>query len=93
MTRLNVLLVLALIASSLLLVRSAYEARRLYAELDRARSLQGRLDTELQQLEAERHAQATNLRVEKVARERLVMRPATPALTHYVADADAGGAR
>jgi cell division protein FtsL len=92
-TRLNVVLVLAIIASGLFLVRTAHESRRLYAELDRARSQQRQLDLDLKQLEAERHAQATNLRVEKVARERLAMRPATPAVTRYVADPGAGAAR
>lgn len=86
MTRLNVLLVLAIVASALVLIRTAHESRRLYAELDRARNQQGQLDVELKQLEAERRAQATNLRVEKTARERLAMRAATPALTFYVAD-------
>jgi cell division protein FtsL len=92
-TRLNVMLVLAIIASGLFLVRTAHESRRLYAELDRARSQQRQLDLDLKQLEAERHAQATNLRVEKVARERLAMRPATPAVTRYVADPGAEAAK
>lgn len=92
MTRLTVLLVIALVASSLYLVRSAYEARRLFAELDRARGQQRQLELEHKRLEAERHAQATNLRVEKVARERLAMRGATPALTLYVADPGAPAA-
>ena len=35
---------------------------------------------------AQRQAQATNLRVEKVARARLAMRAATPAVTQYVFD-------
>lgn len=86
MTRLNVLLVLAIVASALVLIRTAHESRRLYAEIDRARNQQRQLDVELKHLEAERRAQATNLRVEKVARERLAMRAATPALTFYVAD-------
>lgn len=93
MTRLNVVLVLAIIASGLFLVRTAHESRRLYAELDRARSQQRQLDLDLKQLEAERHAQATNLRVEKVARERLAMRSATPAVTRYVADPGAEAAK
>lgn len=92
MTRLNVLLVLALVASSLYLVRTAYEARRLFAELDRARGQQRQLELEHKRLEAERHAQATNLRIEKVARDRLAMRSATPALTLYVADPAAAAA-
>ncbi len=85
MTRLQVALALALVASSLVVVRTYYESRRLYTELDRARHQQRQLDVEFRHLEAERQAQATHLRVEKAARERLSMRPATPAVTHYVA--------
>jgi cell division protein FtsL len=35
-------------------------------------------------MQVEKRAQATPLRVEKLARERLQMRSATPAITHYV---------
>ncbi len=86
MTKLNLVLVLALIASSLLLVRTSYEARRLFAELDKAKNEQRRLDAEYKRLDAERQTQATHLRVERVARDKLAMRPATPAVTAYVSD-------
>jgi cell division protein FtsL len=92
MTRLNMLLTLALIASSLYLVRTAYESRRLFAELDRAKNEAGKLETEYKRLAAERQAAATNLRVERTARERLAMRSATPAVTVYVQDTAASGA-
>jgi cell division protein FtsL len=52
------------------LVQTAYETRRLFAALDRARGEQLRLDTDYKRLDAERQAQATHLRVERVARER-----------------------
>lgn len=93
MTRLNVVLLLALLASSLYLVSTSYEARRAFAELDRARNEQRRLDTDFNRLQAERQAQATHLRVEKMAREKLAMRTATPAVTHYVSGAASGAAR
>jgi cell division protein FtsL len=92
MTRLNMLLTLALVASSLYLVRTAYESRRLFTELDRASSEATRLEIDAKRLEAERQAQATNLRVERTARERLAMRTATPAVTVYIADVAASGA-
>jgi len=93
MTRLNMILVLALLASSLYLVRTAYDSRRLFAELDKAKNEAARLDTESKRLEAEREAQATSLRVERTAREKLAMRTATPAVTVYVHDdAAASGA-
>ncbi len=82
----NLLLLAALLASCLYLVKTAYESRRLFHALDRARLEQSRLDTEFKRLEAERHAQATHLRVEKMARDKLRMRTATPAVTHYVGD-------
>jgi cell division protein FtsL len=85
MNRLNVVLLIALIASGLYLVTVSYEVRRLFAERDRARAEQRALDTEHERLQAERHAQATPLRVERSARERLAMRNATPAVTEYVA--------
>jgi cell division protein FtsL len=84
--KVNAVLLAALVASSLVLVKSAYESRRLFAELDRARSDERRLGLDRERLEAERQAQATSLRVEKVAREKLAMRTATPAVTQYVND-------
>jgi cell division protein FtsL len=92
MTRLNTLLVVALVASSLYLVRTAYDARRLYTDLDRAKSEAARLEVDHKRLEAERQAAATNARVERTARERLAMRTATPAVTVYVQDNAASGA-
>ncbi len=93
MTRVNLLLTLALLASALYLVRTAYESRRLFAELDRSRNEAARLDTEYKRLEAERQAAATHLRVERTAREKLAMRTATPAVTLYVSDAASGASR
>jgi len=91
-TRLALLLLVLLIASSLYLVNTSYDARRLFTQLDRARAEQRVLDTEFKRLDAERQAQGTHLRVEKMAREKLQMRTATPAVTQYVADAAASGA-
>ncbi len=85
------LLLVLLITSSLYLVKTSYDSRRLFAQLDRARNEQRALDTDYKRLDAERQAQATHLRVEKVAREKLAMRTATPAVTQYVADPAASG--
>ena len=82
--RLAALLLAALIASSLYLVHVSYQARRLYAELDLAQNEQRTLATEAERLTAELHAQATPLRIERTARERLAMRNATPGVTQYV---------
>jgi len=79
-------LVAALLASSLLLVKTSYESRQLFAALDSARAEQRQLDAEYKRLDAEAQAQSTHLRVERTARERLQMRTATPAVTAYVVD-------
>lgn len=86
MSRINLLLLAALLLSSLWLVRTSYEARRLFADLDRAKGVQQRLDAEYRRLDAERQTQATHLRVERVARDKLGMRTATPAVTEHVND-------
>ena len=80
-------LLIVLLASCLALVRSAYESRRVFAELDKARQEQRRLESDYKRLDAERQAQGTHLRVEKVARDKLRMHTATPAVTAYVDDA------
>ena len=84
MTRLNVLLLVVLLSSSIYLVRVSYDARRLFAELDRAQNEERTLDSEHERLKTEKQSQATPLRVERTARERLAMRNATPAVTQYV---------
>ena len=86
MTKLNVLLLVALLASSLLAVNNAYQSRRVFSELDRARQVQAQLDAEFKRLDAERQAQGTHLLVEKAAREKLKMHTASPAVTAYVFD-------
>ena len=98
MTRLNVLLLLVLLISSVYLVKVAHESRRLFADLDKARTEERLLDSEFERLKAEKQSQATPLRVEKTARDKLAMRGATPAVTQYVevtpaADAASGSAR
>ena len=84
MTRLNLVLLLAVMVSALYLVRLQYESRQLVTGLDRAATETRKLEVEHGRLQAEKRAQATPLRVEKLAKEQLQMRGATPAITHYV---------
>lgn len=86
MTRLNLVLLLAVLASALYLVHIQYESRRLFTALDRAHTQALRLETEHQRLQVEKRAQATSLRIEKMARGPLNMRLVTPAITRYVSD-------
>ena len=81
MTRLNVVLLLAVMASALYLVHTQYESRRLYVELEKATAQSQKNETDNERLQVEKRAQATPLRVEKLARDRLQMRTVTPAIT------------
>ncbi len=89
-SRLNAILLLVLLASSIYLVHVSYDARRLFTELDRSQSESRQLDIEHERLQAELQAQATPLRIEKTAREKLAMQLATPAITQYVDEPVAG---
>ena len=84
MTRLNLVLLLAVLVSALYLVHTQYDSRRLVTELDKAGSEARKLEIENERLQVEKRAQATPLRVEKLAREQLHMRSASPAITQYV---------
>jgi cell division protein FtsL len=84
MIRLNLVLLLAVLASALYLVSVQYDSRRLYAQIEKAQNENRKLEIEHERLMVERREQATPARVDKLARERLHMRPATPAITQYV---------
>ncbi|MDP9966348.1 cell division protein FtsL [Variovorax paradoxus] len=84
MARLNLLLLLAVVASALYLVHTQYLSRQLYTELDRTQQEARRLELDHDRLQVEKRAQATPLRVEKLAKEQLQMRTTTPAITQYV---------
>jgi cell division protein FtsL len=90
MIRVNLLLLLAVLASALVLVRVQYESRRLYTEIERAQNEFHKLEVEHERLQVAKRAQATPARVERLAREQLHMRTATPAITQYVHDQGAG---
>lgn len=84
MTRLSLVLLMAVLASALYLVDVQYESRRLFAEIDKANAEARKLAAENERLQVEKRAQATPARVEKLAKEQLHMKSSTPAITHYV---------
>ncbi len=86
MTRVHLMLLLAILGTAMFLVRTQYESRKLTTEIDRARSEARRLEIERERLDLEARTQATPLRVEKMAREQMGMRTITPAITVYVND-------
>ena len=90
MIRINLVMMIAVLASAIYLVAVQYDSRRQFTELDKARAEAHRLETEHERLEVEKRAQATPARVERLARDKLQMRQATPAITTYVTYASAG---
>ena len=92
MLRLNILLLLAVMASALFLVHTQYEARRMFTDRERAQHESRELATEHQRLQVEKRAQATPLRIERLAVAQ-GMQNATPAITQYVTDKAAAGGR
>ena len=85
MMRLNLVLLLGVVLSSLYLVNVQYESRRLYSELYRAQTQANRLAADNERLQVEKRALATSARIEQLAKSKLQMRTATPAITTYVA--------
>ena len=91
MGRLNFVLLLAVLASALYLVRTQYESRYLYVELEKATAQSRKIATENDRLKVEKRAEATPLKIEKLAKDRLLMRTTTPAITEYVRYKSAAG--
>ncbi|MFM7331788.1 MAG: cell division protein FtsL [Brachymonas sp.] len=84
MLRLNLVLVVAVVASAMYLVQVQYQSRRVFVEVEKAQALSRKLEIEHERLEVDKRSQATPLRIEKIAKSQLQMRPATPAVTQYV---------
>lgn len=93
MTRLNLVLLFAVLVSAFYLVHLQYESRRLYVALEKAKVQAQQLEAEHEQLVVLRRAQATPARVQQLAARQLQMRPTHPGITQYVATPAAQGAR
>lgn len=84
MTRLNLMLLLAVLLSAFYLVHTQYESRRLYTQIDRANAETRKLAAEHEQLQVQKRAEATSARVQHLAQTKLEMRPVNPSITQYV---------
>jgi cell division protein FtsL len=73
MVKVNLLLLLALVACALSLVTSRNQARKLFVELEREQALARGYGVEYGQLQLEQGTWAMPARVEKIAREQLRM--------------------
>ncbi len=84
MIRLNLVLLVAVLASAFYLVHTQYESRRLYTAIDKANAQSRRLAAEHEQLQVQKREQATSARVQQLAARNLKMLPVNPAITQYV---------
>lgn len=73
MTRVNVALLIVLVACALSLVTSRHQARRLFVELTREQDQARQYETEYGQLSLEQSTWGMPARVEKIARDALRM--------------------
>lgn len=89
MTRVNLVLLVALLLSAVWLIRSSDEARDLFVQLERAQVRERELQVDFERLKIERRTAATPLVVEDMVRTKLRMFNAGPAVTHYVTDTPA----
>lgn len=74
MTRLNILLILIVIACALSVVTSQHNARKLFMELERKQERTRQLTVEWGQLQLEQSTWAMRARVEKIATKQLLMK-------------------
>src|SRR5260363_26161 len=79
MSRLNIVLLVALIGCALSVVHTAYQQRRLFIALERARAQQQQLQQEGAQLYYQQRAL-----IERLATHRLNMVPVTNVVTQYL---------
>ena len=75
MIRLDAFLLALAVCSALGVVAAQHQSRKLFSELEREQSRAQGLDVEWGQLQLEQSTWAAHARVEKIARERLGMRP------------------
>jgi cell division protein FtsL len=73
-TRLNILLILIVIACALSVVTSQHKARKLFMELERKQERTRQLTVEWGQLQLEQSTWAMRARVEKIATKQLLMK-------------------
>jgi cell division protein FtsL len=86
------MLLLAVLASAFYLVHVQYESRKVYTQLDRARSQAHKLEAEHELLQVQKRAEGTSARVQSLARQQLHMRAPNPAITQYATWSPAGAA-
>ena len=92
MTRVNIVLLIVLVACALSLVTSRHQARRTFVALERVQAAGRALETEYGQLQLEQSTWGMPARVEKIARDQLRMQLPSPSRIDVVALPEAKGA-
>ena len=77
--RVNLALLAVAVICALAVVTSSHRARNLFVALEREQNRMHDLEVEWGQLQLEQSTWANHARIEKIARERLGMRPPAPA--------------
>lgn len=84
MTRVNLILLVAVVLCAMSVVRAQYQARRIFAALDVAQQRAEQLQMDKDRLQVEVRTMSVPGRIEKIARTQLDMRPITAARTVFV---------
>lgn len=84
MAKLNIVLVLMLIASALSVVTSQHKARSLFVALENEQEMARQLEVKWGQLQLEQSTLAMHERVEQIAREKLNMKVPTASRVQIV---------
>ena len=84
MGRLNLLLVVCIVACALMLVSSQNRSRTLFVALERSNQVERQLENEWSQLQVELGTLSKGLRVEEVARNQLRMKIPGAPQTRYL---------
>ena len=92
MTRVNIVLLVVLVACALSLVTSRHQARRTFVALEREQAAGRALETEYGQLQLEQSTWGMPARVEKIARDQLHMQLPSASRIDVVALPEAAGA-
>ena len=75
MRRLNLLLIVVVLVSSIGVITSQHQARKRLQALEQERDRSNNLEVEFGQLQLEMSSWAAHTRIEKIAREKLGMQP------------------
>lgn len=84
--KLNIVLAAMLVTCALTLVKSQYQARHLFIELESMQQNARQLDIDWAQLQLDQSTLGKNARIEQIARTDLNMAPLTPARTQYLTE-------